>query len=139
MNYHLQLFVVAMLYQLALMRLTRLINADTILDGPRAMLAAREKQHVSIADGLQANLDQAQLYEHHRALARRWQTALYFVQCPWCVGLWLALLTAWAPMRLLNFPWWSWPVIALAASHLIGVFAFAADTEEIGYEDETVN
>lgn len=127
------------IYVLAIARLTRLINADTILDAPRVALAGREKQHWSIAHGLQANLDQAELYEHHRAVARRWSTALYFVQCPWCVGLWLTLATAWAPLYFSTNPIVQYIGIALAASHLIGVFSFAADTEDVDYEDETVN
>lgn len=127
------------IYALAIARLTRLINADTILDKPRLALALREKQHWSIAHGLQANLDQAELYEHHRVVARRWSTALYFVQCPWCVGLWLTLATAWIPLWYSCNPVARYVGIALAASHLIGVFAFAADTEQVDYEDETVN
>jgi hypothetical protein len=127
------------IYVLAVARLTRLINGDTILDPARLWLATRQKQHWSIAHGLQANLDQAELYDHHRDVARRWQTALYFVQCPWCVGMWLTMATAWLPIYYSDNPVVRYVGIALATSHLIGVFAFAADTEEVDYEDETVN
>lgn len=112
---------VLVIYVLAVARLTRLINADTILDRPRLAIASAAKaSHVAGDDAGES----------------RWSTALYFVQCPWCVGMWLCLLTAWVPI------WYSDNVVArylgvaLAASHLIGVFAFAADTEDIDYEDE---
>jgi hypothetical protein len=139
MTYNVQLFVTGLIYQLALMRITRLINADTILDPMRLWIVNNKKRHESVAHGLQVNLDQAVQYEHHRKLMGRWSTALYFVQCPWCVGMWLALLTSWAPVAFLHLPWWSSPIIALAASHVIGICARFADTEEIDYEDETVH
>lgn len=126
-------------YALALARLTRLINADTVLDGPRGWVAGREKRQWSIAHGLQANLDQAQLYEHHRRIARRWSTAMYFIQCPWCVGLWLTLATAWVPLWYADDPVARYAGVALAVSHLIGVCARFADTEDIDFEDETVS
>lgn len=127
------------IYVLAIARLTRLINGDTILDTPRLAIAKRERQHWSIAHGLQPNLDQADRYEHHRAVARRWSTALYFVQCPWCVGLWLTLGTAWIPLWFNTNEVARYVGIALAASHLIGVFAFAADTEDMDIQDESVS
>lgn len=127
------------IYVLAIARMTRLINADTILDGPRLALANREKHHQSIAHSLQADLKQGELQEHHQTIAGRWHTALYFVQCPWCVGMWVALATAIVPVRFLDWPWWALFPVGLATSHLIGVFAFAADTEDMGFEDETVN
>jgi hypothetical protein len=127
------------IYVLAVARLTRLINADMVLDAPRLAIAARERQHRSVAEGLEVDLTQPKLHEYHRSLARRWQTALYFVQCPWCVGMWLALAGAIVPIRLIGWPWWALFPVGLAASHLIGVFAFAADTEDMDYEDETVN
>jgi hypothetical protein len=127
------------IYVLAIARLTRLINADTILDAPRLAIAARERQHRSVAKGLEVDLTQPKLHEYHRSLARRWQTALYFVQCPWCISMWLALAGAIVPVRLIGWSWWALFPVGLAASHLIGVFAFAADTEEMDYEDETVN
>jgi hypothetical protein len=48
---------------LAVFRLTRLVNADSILDGPRQTL-----------------------------LARRWTRTYLFVTCPWCVSVWAAVV-----------------------------------------------
>lgn len=131
--------LILVVYALAIARLTRLINVDTILDRPRVALAAREKHHRAIAHSLQADMKQGELQEHHLAIAGRWSTALYFVGCPWCVGLWLTLATAWLPIWYADNSAARYLGVALAASHLIGVFAFAANTEDVDYEDETVS
>jgi hypothetical protein len=135
--------IVLIVWFLAIARVTRLINADTILDAPRAWLAtravtAREDANLAKADG-------RELFPRQplQRRAARWEKTLAFTQCPWCVGMWLALLSAWAPMVLLSWfsrPWYLDAVVylalALAASHLVGVFARFADTEEIEFEDD---
>jgi hypothetical protein len=113
-----QAVLVLVIYVLAVARLTRLINADTILDTPRVAIAARSRN------------DDASLPER-----RRWQTAFYFVQCPWCVGMWLTFGLAWVPLYHHGNPVAQYIGVALAASHLIGVFAFAADTEEMDMQE----
>lgn len=116
--------LVGVVYALSIARITRLINADTILDRPRLVIAGAARAAKLAGDDT-----------GHQ----RWSTLMYFVQCPWCVGMWLAIGTAWIPL------WFNTNVvarylgIALAISHLVGVFAFAADTEEVDYEDETVD
>ncbi len=127
---------------LAVARATRLINADTILDRPRLWLATRAVNARADADEAQA-LGQAVRHIHLDRRAGRWEKALAFVQCPWCVGMWWSLLSAWAPMLLLNLftrPWYLDAVIyvgvAMACSHLVGVCARFADTEEISFEDD---
>jgi hypothetical protein len=111
--------LILIIYVLAVMRVTRLINADTVLDPPRLAIARRGRD-----------------YESSPTERKRWTTALYFVQCPWCVGFWLCLASAYLPVHLVGWPWWALFPVALAASHLVGVFAFAADTEEIDVEED---
>ncbi|QFP94629.1 hypothetical protein I5G59_gp09 [Mycobacterium phage LilMcDreamy] len=127
--------IVLGIYVLAIMRLTRLINADTILDRPRAAIITRAR-----ASRMDANEARALGQDVRATLlarrAQRWATLTYFIQCPWCVGMWLSLLTAIAPVLVLHWPWWAFVPIALATSHLIGVCARFADTEEIDVEDD---
>lgn len=136
-------FVVLIVWFLAVARVTRLINADSILDPPRLWIAgeavaAREDANIARADGREVGNNQRL---HRRAT--RWEKLLAFVQCPWCVGMWAALLSAWAPMMLLTWfsrPWYLDVVVylglSLACSHLVGVCARFADTEEIAFEDD---
>jgi hypothetical protein len=114
--------LVLVVYALACARVTRLINSDTILDAPRLAIARR------------AHDDDSSPAER-----RRWSTALYFVQCPWCVGFWVCLVSAVVPVLVIEWPWWALLPVALAASHLIGVFAFAADTEDVEITDVEVD
>lgn len=130
--------IVGVVYALAVARLTRLINADTILDRPRGWLAGQQRHHRQIATELQPHPEKVETYDYHRRAMQRWETVVYFVACPWCVGMWLALSTAWIPLWFNTNAVARYVGIALAVSHLIGVFAFAADTEEMDYEDETV-
>lgn len=130
--------LVGVVYALAIARLTRLINADTILDRPRGWIAGQRRHHQTIATELQPHFDKVETYDHHRVLMRRWETLVYFIECPWCVGLWLTFGTAWIPLWFNTNVVARYVGIALAISHLVGIFAFAADTEDIDYEDETV-
>lgn len=85
------------LWLLALARVTRLLTKDALTDVIREWAYRRS----------------------HGAET----TLTYFVQCPWCVGMWLALGTAWVPLVLAERALWLWPFAALAASHLIGLAA----------------
>jgi hypothetical protein len=100
------------IYVLAVARLTRLINFDTILDKPR------------IAVAQVFGIDSA---------------PVYFVGCPWCVGMWLSLFTAIVPTRVLGLQWWWFILIALATSHLVGVAAALSSDEEMAIEDVVVD
>lgn len=125
------------IYAVAVARLTRLINADTILDRPRLALEARRREAERIMDeqmGKGAHPDTVSFWSRREA---RWRTAFYFVQCPWCVGMWVSLATAPVPVRMIGWPWWSTLPVALATSHLVGICARFADTEELTIEDDT--
>lgn len=126
--------LIAPIYVLAVMRLTRLINADTILDRFRLIPASRAHSARIVARDARAT-GQHETAALHDKKAARWAMVLYFLECPWCVGMWLCLGTAWLPLFFADNRLVQYIGVALAASHLIGVFAFAADTEEVEVEE----
>ena len=99
--------LVLSLFVLTVARLTRLVNADFILDPIRVRIADRRGPH---------------------------STLLYFLGCVWCVGLWLSLLLAIPTVAYLGWPWWSLLPLGLSASHIVGLLARLDDTEDIGIE-----
>lgn len=98
------------LYLLAVMRVTRLINADTILDTPRIWLLRKFGPESTLA---------------------------YFLSCPWCVSVWVAGISAPFVLWAVGLPLWVWPLLGLATSHLTGLAAqLDGDDLEIEIEDE---
>jgi hypothetical protein len=124
-----QILIVLTIYVLTCARITRLINSDMILDRPRLWVVGRLRHHQDAVKeaGLKG---QHSVVEIHGAHVRRWANLHYFLECPWCVSIWVCLALAYPAVRLVCWPWWAALPVALAASHLIGVFAFAADTED---------
>lgn len=49
--------------------------------------------------------------------------------------MWVAFGTVWLPLYFNDNPVVQYLGIALAISHLVGIFAWAADTEEIDVEE----
>lgn len=94
-------------YVLAVMRLTRLVNADTILDPARIRLARR--------------------FGPESAL-------LEFLGCPWCVGFWLSLAAAPVAVGVLGWPWWLSVPVALACSQIIGMVSPLFSDEDLTIE-----
>lgn len=127
--------LIAPVYVLAVMRLTRLINSDTVLDWLR-MIPANKSHAARIKAGKARSSGQRETAVVFDKAAERWSTVLYFLECPWCIGMWLCLGTAWIPLYWANNPIAQYLGVALAASHLIGVFAFAANTEELEVEGD---
>lgn len=129
--------LVLAVYVLAVARVTRLINGDTILDRPRLWIEERRRQAEAITDQHIEKADSPATIDFWSRREARWRTAFYFVQCPWCVGMWVALLSAWLPVRLIGWPWWAALPLALAVSHLVGVCARFADTEDMSIEEDS--
>lgn len=101
-------WLIIVAWTLALARATRLINADTITDPIRIWVA------------------------------RRWGengTASYFLACPWCVSMWLGLAAAPFAVWLTGLTWWCWPLLALAASYLVGMTAQLDTSENIEFTE----
>lgn len=96
------------LWVLALMRVTRLINADEITDPIRLAIMRRTGPE------------------------SKWS---YFVQCPWCVSMWLGVPTAALMVWWMDASWWWVPLLGLAGSHLTGLAA-QLDSSDIEIEVE---
>lgn len=127
--------LILILYALAVARLTRLVNADAVFDPIRLRVIGRANAaHAAVTEA--SGLGQVARADMLGGGLRRWNAAVYFIGCPWCVGFWLSLATAILPVLVIGWAWWALFPVALATSHLIGVFAFAADTEDVEIEDD---
>lgn len=99
------IFTVLALYVLALTRLTKLVNDDVITDPFRSRLARRfNSTH---------------------------PTLVYFVECPWCVSVWLGAATAPLVTEVLGLPWYFMVLLTLAGSEITGLISllYPDDTE----------
>lgn len=86
--------LVLVIYVLAVMRVTRLINYDTIMSW-------------------------VHVWAGNKWGPGSWQVE--FFECPWCIGMWVALLTAWVPILTTDLTWWLYVPLALATSMVIGL------------------
>ena len=93
------------LYLLVVIRVTRLVNHDAILDPVRLFVARR-----------------------------KWATAGYFLSCPWCVSMWAGVGLAFWPVSVFHWSWWYALPLGLAASQITGWLARFSDDEEIEIE-----
>ena len=125
----LDVVAVAVVYVLAVARVTRLVNSDVVFDPVRLWVARRlssvsravSELELSGRDGLAARL---------RGVQSRWNTVSYFLGCPWCVGLWVAAFTAWVPLWFAGNRVAVYVGVVLAASHIVGLGARLADDGE---------
>jgi len=99
--------LVLIVYVLAVARITRFINYDALFDSLRNGYVRAFKGH---------------------------PTALYFITCPWCVGMWVCFATAWIPIWHPENPIARYLGIALAASMLIGVATPLSEDDELDVE-----
>ena len=63
----------------------------------------------------------------------------YFVQCPWCVSMWLAFATLWPIYMLTGTDWRMYPLVALAGSYVVGILAENLESDddiEVEIEDD---
>lgn len=90
-------------YALAATRLTRLIAQDAILDRPRTWVTLR-------TDGTRA------------------EPLGYLVNCPWCVGVWVAAGLTVAVALFHGSPWLWWPIIGLYLAQVAGMLTTTART-----------
>jgi hypothetical protein len=89
------------IWTLAVMRVTRLINFDTIMDWLHNWVGNK------FGPG-------------------SWQAE--FFMCPWCIGMWVSLASAWFPIWKLEIGWAWYVPLALAASMITGLLArFSAE------------
>lgn len=126
--------LVLVIYVLAVARLTRLINADKVAAPIRLYPANKVRENTLLADEARSRGQTAQMQLFQRR-QQRWAKTYEFLQCPWCVGWWIAVAGAYVPVWWIGWPWWALFPVALAASHLVGICARFADTEEIEIEE----
>lgn len=126
--------LVLVIFVLAIARLTRLVNADKIASFVRLWPASKVRENTLARNEAVAHGRGAEAARYARQ-EQRWAGVYEFVQCPWCVGWWFALAGAYVPVWFIGWPWWAVFPVALATSHLVGVLARFADTEEIDIED----
>ncbi|WP_100458947.1 DUF1360 domain-containing protein [Mycobacteroides abscessus] len=127
--------LIFIIYVLAVMRLVRLINYDTILDPVRLWIAHRANLAMIAADEARTAGHPVTAQSHTRRMAR-WNLLAEFLGCPWCVGFWLALAAAVAPVHIIGWPWWAVFGVALACSYVVGLAApLTADEMEIVSRD----
>lgn len=124
--------LVLVVYVLACARLTRLVNADTIFDPIRVWVTGRIKL---AEDHETAEYRSQRARDAATTSKRRWTALSYQLGCPWCIGFWICLACAYLPVHLVGWPWWAVFPLGLAASHLVGVAAVLADTEDIEVTD----
>lgn len=123
--------LILVVYVLAVARITRLVNYDTVLDGARLFVARRAGSALAAAEEAEA-ADLWKVGEVHRNRQARWNLVLEFVGCPWCVGMWVALAGAVPVVIVLGLSWWALVPVALACSYLVGLVApLSADELEI--------
>jgi len=126
--------LVLVIYALAIMRLTRLVNSDTILDPLRIRLADRERQALV----LQREAKIAGQNARAAVMARqrqRWQTANYFMGCPWCVSMWAAAGLTWVPLWFPHNPVAWYLAVMLAFTHVAGLGSRLFVPEVVTVED----
>lgn len=128
--------LILVIYVLAVMRIVRLVNYDTILDPLRLWIAHRSNTALIAADEAHASSKPITAQAHSRRVAR-WNLLADFLGCPWCVGFWLSLAVAVVPVHVIGWPWWSLLGVAFACSYLVGLLApLTADPVEILSDDD---
>lgn len=95
---------VILIYLGAVLRVTRLIVADTITEPLRIWFL------------------------------KHWQFAALWSSCSWCVSMWTAAALAWPLQHLTRLSWWLIAGIGLTASYVTGMVARFDPVEDIEIE-----
>lgn len=118
-----------LVYALAVARVTRLINEDVLLDGPRDRLvswawARRYGGHLVNAraeDG--SPLGQLPMWRAAQANGAVEPKLAYLITCPWCASIYVGAVAAPLWYWLGSSPWLLVPAAALAFSYVTGYLA----------------
>lgn len=109
-------------YVLAVARVTRLVNHDTVADPVRLFIVGRARRAEAAAVEAERGDHPITTGLQRRRMAR-WNTVFEFVGCPWCVGFWVSAAGAVPVVGLVGWSWWAVVPVGLACSHLVGVAA----------------
>lgn len=116
-------------YALAVARVTRLINEDVLLDGPRDRVIAAAwarrygGQPVSARAEDGSPLGQMPMWQAAKANGAVEPKLAYLITCPWCASIYVSLLAAPLWYWLGSSPWLLVPAAALAFSYVTGYLA----------------
>jgi hypothetical protein len=100
-----------LVYALAVARVTRLVTADKLTEGPRDRLLDRLWSRCAPLVPVQ---------ERGRALP---PLPVYLLTCPWCVSIYVAAPAAVIAYFWPTAPWFLIPALLLAFSHVTGLLA----------------
>jgi hypothetical protein len=122
--------MVAVVWVLAVARVTRLVNSDVVFDPVRLWVARRLSGLTRAVAEMEELRPLSVQAARLRKVQGRWNTLSYFIGCPWCVGLWVAVFTAWVPLWFSGNRVAVYVGVVLAASHVVGLGARLADDGE---------
>lgn len=116
-------------YALAVARVTRLINSDVLLDGPRERVVSwawRRRYGSALTrtrdeDG--ADLGMQPYWQVVRRLNGIEPKLAYLITCPWCASIYVGAVAAPLWYWLGSSPWLLVPAAALAFSYVTGFLA----------------
>jgi len=92
------------LWTLALARITRLVVADRLTDFLRVWAYRRSRG--------------AETY------------TTYFLQCPWCMSMWLGFASSPLLWLQVDWPWFAYPLVSLAGSYAVGLMAENLESDD---------
>lgn len=104
--------LISAVYLLAVARVVRFVNHDTLADPLR-----------------NAVVDRALDEDRSDAERHRWRLLAQWMDCAWCVSVWVIAATLWIPLHYAHHPVVQYVGLGLAAAHLIGVAARFADDD----------
>src|SRR5881628_429888 len=113
----LQTIVVLPIYVFAVASFVRLINHDTILAPVRIWMSERAQAAYGASTEARSK-EQPVIAAGHEKRMGRWNLALHFAACPWCVSTWVAFATAYVPVHLIGWPAWTLIPVALATRYV---------------------
>ena len=129
--------MVAVVWVLAVARVTRLVNQDVVFDPVRLWVASRVRGAGDAAAAAEV-LDRVGAGRVWRRGERRWLTVEYFLSCPWCVSVWVAGVSAWVPLWFAGNAVAVYVGVVLAASYAVGVTAELLNDEDVAIEEVEV-
>jgi hypothetical protein len=129
--------VLLVVYTLAVARVTRLVTADKLTEGPRERLIVflwRRSMMPTARAAIAAGTCTNGVWGCADAWARRARAddaepplLVYLLTCPWCVSVYVAALVAPVVYWWGDKPWFLVPAMALAMSHVTGLLAKMGD------------
>lgn len=119
--------IALLVYALAVARVTRLINSDVLLDGPRDHLVAwawRRKYGMGQAGQRSPEgLGYRPAWETAREVGAVEPRLAYLITCPWCASIYVGAVAALLVWLAGGSPWLFVPALALAFSYVTGYLA----------------